>query len=220
TEIAKPESAATTSSAATTPTAQRTIVTSIAAPSAPRPSAAAPGAHPSPRRRELCQPRRGLGFVLEGDDLPRRAIGEQRADESVVERVPGLERAIRGEQRMPGEHEIADRVEDLVLDELVVVAEAVAVENLELVDDDRVVEAAAERETARAHHLDVLGEAERARPRDLVLVLARPQVEDEALTGLTDDRMVELDLEAERVALVRLDPCPLQLGALALADLD
>src|SRR4029079_2603202 len=83
-----------------------------------------------------------------------------------------------------------------------------------------VVEAAAERETARAHHLDVLGEAERARPRDLVLVLARPHVEDEALTGLADDRMVELDLEAERVALVRLEPRPRQLGALALADLD
>ena len=41
-----------------------------------------------------------------------------------------------------------------------------------------------------------------------------------ALAGLADRRMVELDLEGELVALVRLEARPLQRGALAFADLD
>src|SRR5204862_3117831 len=116
--------------------------------------------------------------------------------------------------------QVADRIEDLVLDELVVVAKSLAVEDLELVDDHRVVEAAAEREPARSHHLDFLGEAEGARARDFVLVLPGAHVEDEALAGLADDGVIELDLEAERVALVRLEARPLRCRALAFLDLD
>ena len=75
-------------------------------------------------------------------------------------------------------------------------------------------------EAARAHHLDVLREAEGAGARDLALVLARAHVELEALAGLADRRVVELDLEGQRVALVRLEARPHQRRALALAHLD
>ena len=119
------------------------------------------------------------------------------------------------------EHEhVADGIEDLVLHELVVVAQAFAVQHLHVVDDDRVVHAAAEPEAARAHHLDVLGEAERASARDLALVVARAHVEHHALAGLVHRRVVELDLEAEPVAFVRLQARPLQRRARAFAQLD
>ena len=84
----------------------------------------------SPRRRQLGETGRRRRLVVEGDDLPGRPIGEQGADEPVVERVPRLERAVRRQQRVAGEHQVADGVEDLVLDELVVVAQAVGVEQI------------------------------------------------------------------------------------------
>src|SRR3982751_3324717 len=157
----RPNSAPTASNAAITPIIQRRTVTTTATTSAPgRARLSSCRRDGSPRRRELRHAGGRLGLVLEGHDLPRRAIAQEGAHEPVVERVTRLEGAIGGEQRMADEDEVADRVEDLVLDELVVVAQALAVQHLELVDDDGVVEAAAERETARAHHLDVLGEAE------------------------------------------------------------
>src|SRR5690606_24564874 len=64
------------------------------------------------------RPRRGGGF-LERDDLPRTAILQQHAQDLIVERVARLVRRIGGEQRVTAEVEVADRVEHLVLDELV-----------------------------------------------------------------------------------------------------
>jgi hypothetical protein len=68
--------------------------------------------------------------------------------------------------------QVADGVQDLVLDELVVVAQAVGIEHAVVVDDDHVVHAAAQAQAAGAHHLHVLGEAEGARACDVALVLA------------------------------------------------
>ena len=143
-----------------------------------------------------------------------------RARSRLFSACPDLKALYAASSGWPASTHVADRVEDLVLDELVVVAQAFAVQHLVLVDDDRVVHAAAERQAARPHHLDVLGEAEGARAGDLALVLARAHVEDEALAGLADRRVVELDLEAERVALVRLEARPFRARALAFADLD
>src|SRR5207253_3686240 len=117
--------------AAITPTLQRRTVTTTATTSAPWPQRLPPCRRDgSPRRRELRHARGCLGLVLEGHDLPRRSIAQQGAHEPVVERVTRLEGAVGGEQRMADEDEVADRVEDLVLDELVVIAQALAVQHL------------------------------------------------------------------------------------------
>src|SRR5262249_11839367 len=92
----------------------------------------------------------------------------QRVPRSVCDQMP--------DDRISREREIADRVQDLVADELVLEAERV-VQNPRLAEDDRVLERSAEREAVLPHHLDILEERERARRRDLLdeRVLGDPQ---------------------------------------------
>ena len=71
------------------------------------------------------------------------------------------------DHRVADEREVADRVEDLVADELVLEAQRV-VEDAGLAEDDRVVERAAERQAVLPQHLDVLEEREGARRRQLL----------------------------------------------------
>src|SRR6476661_6247021 len=79
----------------------------------------------------------------------------------IVQRVSGLERSVLADQRAAEQVEITNRVQHLVLDELVVVTKAFGVEHARLVEDDRILQTAAQREPRRAHRLDVLHEAER-----------------------------------------------------------
>ena len=67
---------------------------------------------------------------------------------------------------MADEGQVADHVQNLVADELVL--EPQRVEHAGLAEHDRVLERAAERQAALAQHLDFLQEPERARRRDLV----------------------------------------------------
>ena len=67
-----------------------------------------------------------------------------------------------------GQVQVADRVEDLVAHELVGVAQAVVVEDAELVEDDGVVHRAAQAEVALAHVFQVAHEAEGARAADFL----------------------------------------------------
>ena len=59
----------------------------------------------------------------------------------------------------------------------------------------------------------------RARAMSL-LVLAGAEVELDALAGLVDGWVIEVDLEGQLVAVVRLQPGPLEVAAFALAHLD
>jgi hypothetical protein len=68
-----------------------------------------------------------------------------------------------------------------VLDELVVVAQSVVVEHLVVVHHDGVVQPATQRQAVGAHHLDVPGEAEGARARDVPGIGALAEVEFDAL---------------------------------------
>jgi hypothetical protein len=78
------------------------------------------------------------------------------------------------DERVADERQVADHVEDLVADELVLEPQGV-VQHAGVAEDDRVVERAAERQAALPQHLDFLQEAERARRRDLL---------DEALSSI------------------------------------
>src|SRR3546814_14786950 len=78
---------------------------------------------------------RCTGLFGEADFLPRRALGQQRAHQLVVECVAGLVALEGADAGVAGQVQVADRVEDLVAPELVAVAQAGVVEHAELVQD-------------------------------------------------------------------------------------
>ena len=84
-----------------------------------------------------------------------------------MQRVAAAVRHEVADHRVSDERQIADHVENLVADELVLEPQCV-VEDAGLAENDGVVERTAERETALAQHLDFLQEAERPRRRDLL----------------------------------------------------
>src|SRR5690606_36702509 len=110
--------------------------------------------------------RERLGLGLERDDLPVVLARTQRSREVVVQGMARLAGHIAGQKRLADQVQVADRVQDLVLDELVLVAQAVAVEYAVFVHDDGVVQAAAPGQPGRAQGLDLVDEAEGARARD------------------------------------------------------
>src|ERR1700738_5555679 len=65
---------------------------------------------------------RRIRVRLEGDFLPRSRISQQRTQQLVVERMPRLVPAELANQAVSEQIQIADRIEDLVLHELVLVA--------------------------------------------------------------------------------------------------
>src|SRR5262245_14187063 len=67
---------------------------------------------------------RNVGVRAKARELECFRLREQRASERVVERVAGLERGVLADQRVSEQVQVADRVQHLVLDELVVVAQA------------------------------------------------------------------------------------------------
>src|SRR5688572_9719375 len=110
------------------------------------PRETATGAPGGSRGRRVRLPReesRRVFGTLEFHQLPRLLVLEQRAQERVVHRVSGLVAAERADERVAEEVKVADGVENLVLHELVLVAQTVAVEHAVFVHHDRVVETAA-----------------------------------------------------------------------------
>ena len=101
--------------------------------------------------------------------------------------------------RVADEGEVADHVENLVADELVL--EPQRVEDAGLPEHDRVLERAAERQALLAQHLDFLQEAERPRRRDLVH--ERLLIHVHRLLLVTEERVVEADRVGDAEAIGR-----------------
>ena len=118
--------------------------------------------------------------------------------------------------------EIADRVEHLVLHELVVVTEPVGIQHAVLVHHDGVVETAAEREALGTHALDLVHETEGPGAAHFLHVRVRREIDDNPVTRRIEGRMAEVDRELETESVVRIEPCPLvtmtHLDGLADAD--
>ena len=125
------------------------------------------------------------------------ALREQRARELVVERVARLVRGVLPDQRMAEQIQVADGVEHLVAHELVVVAQALAVQHAELVQHDGVLQAAAQAEAGGAHRLDVLHEAEGAGARHFLHVRVAREVDHHVPVLGAEHRMREVDGEVE-----------------------
>src|SRR5262249_25678486 len=109
-----------------------------------------------------------------------------------------------GEQGSAGERQIADRVEDLVADELVREARALRVEDAGVGDDEGVFERRTERVAPIPQRSDGADEGEGARARNLAPERIRSYVKGERLAS--DQRMVEFDLGLDaKAARVRSD---------------
>jgi hypothetical protein len=103
---------------------------------------------------------------------------------------------VRGEGAEQGaaeQVEIADRVEQLVADELVGKAQALGVQHAVLVEHHRVVEPATERKAAIAQVFDLMHEAERACARDFLEVGGFGEIDLHRLRRALDHRMAKLD---------------------------
>src|SRR5579883_1215534 len=120
--------------------------------------------------RRLCPGCRGRWRAArQGGEAPGGVIAEKRLEQAPVERVPRALAAEVADDRRAGEVEVAERVEHLVTHELVDVAQALAVQHLIAADHHGIVERAAARQPGGAHLIDLMQEAEGARPADVAL---------------------------------------------------
>ena len=87
-----------------------------------------------PGARRLREAGGGLALILEGDHLPGITLGQQLAQQEVVHGVARAESAVRSQQGLANEVQVAHGVQDLVLHELVVVAQAVLVQHAVIVE--------------------------------------------------------------------------------------
>ena len=129
-----------------------------------------------------------------------------RDGERRVQRVAAAVRDEMADHREADERQIADDVEDLVADELVLEAQRV-VQHAGLSEHDRVVERAAERQAALPQHLDFLQEAKRAGRRNLLderlfRDLHRPRL-------MPDERVIEADAVGDLEVVGRIERDPL-----------
>src|SRR6185437_9191094 len=128
--------------------------------------------------------------------------------------MAGAQAAEMADHRRAGQVEVAERVEQLVADEFVGVAQPPFVEDGVAADDDGVVERAAARQPGRPHLIDLVQEPEGAGTADLGLEgLA---VEDDAEILLVHRPAGEIDLEAHREPGIRHQAG----GFVAVADRD
>ncbi|SPA45666.1 conserved hypothetical protein [Cupriavidus taiwanensis] len=150
--------------------------------------------------------RRGFLDAVEGDQLVGFLVGEQRAQQLVVQAMAGFVRHIGADQRMAHHVQVADRIQDLVAHELVAVAQFLVVEHAVLVQHDRVVQAAAARQAHFAQGLDLVRKAEGAGAGNLAHVAGVGEIDREGLAGLVDRRVAEVDGERQLEAEERLQP--------------
>src|SRR6267378_6681962 len=124
-----------------------------------------------------------LVFGARLDHLARLRLGEELAHQLLVECVPRLHRGELADDGHPDQRQVAERVEDLVADELVRKAEPFGIEDVEVVHHHRILERAAAGEARLVEALDVALEAKRPRPGDVLLERPLVDLEPEALIG-------------------------------------
>ena len=136
---------------------------------------------------------------------PCRGIGKERAHNGVVHGVAGTKALEMPGDRRTGKVKVAHAVENLVPDELVLIAQALFVKNLVAADHHRVIEAATTCQTHFAQLIDLFGKAEGPRARDFALECAVHQ--SDALVLFSDCVAVEIDLEADRETITGGERC-------------
>src|SRR5439155_24278488 len=112
---------------------------------------------------------RGMTTLFDVNEFVIRGIGEERAEERVVERMAGAATFETADDRCTGKGQVADRVEDLVAHEFIFEALQSGVAEEVTVDSERVPERSAVREAGRAQCVQFGDESERPRRRAVVL---------------------------------------------------
>src|SRR5690606_31908934 len=148
-------------------------------------------------------------LVLEGHHFPGFRVGQQGLEGGVVEGVPRLVCNKLANQGVAQLIQVADGVEDLVLDELVLVAQPLFIEDLLLVHHDGDVEAAATSQTDGAQVIDLVHKAEGARPAHLLDKGTGGKVHTGVKGFAGERRVVEVDGEVHPEALVGPEGCHL-----------
>src|SRR5699024_7067837 len=100
---------------------------------------------------------KGFGYVISsiGGELPGAFLGQQRARQLIVEVMTRLMGGIACNQRVANEIQITDSVENLVLDEFVVVAQAIGIQDTVFIKHDGVVKTTATGQAGRTQGLDL-----------------------------------------------------------------
>ena len=115
--------------------------------------------------------------------------------------MPGLVALVAAQQGRAQDVEVADGVQRLVPHELAFHPQAAGVQDLVAVDDDRILEAPAARQSGLTQGLDLMREAEGAGRHDLGA--EGLLIDDEIDDLMADDRVVEIDLEPHLVTVAR-----------------
>src|SRR5690606_187027 len=123
--------------------------------------------------------------------------------------MSGFETAEFADQAGAQQIQVANRIEDLVLDELVFITQAIFVEYMIFVDHDRVLHTAPKRQIVRAEKLDVAHEPEGPRTADFLDEGSAGEIHGGSLSASAEDRMVEIDLETHLEAVERKEGSPL-----------
>src|SRR5512145_1341827 len=168
--------------------------------------------HDRSRRDKMC---RG-----EIDIAPRLTAVEQRAKRLIVVLMARAKRVDPPDDRRPGEIQIADAIENLMSNELVLVAQAFFVEDAVAAHHDGIVQRAAAREPGGAELLDLVQKPESARARHFGAERCWRQRNVAGL--LPDRRAFEIDLEVDRKPRARkeLDAALPVVNTDALEDFD
>src|SRR5690606_21290857 len=147
--------------------------------------------------------------VFEGYDFIGIGLGQQGTQQLVVEGMTGLEAAELAYQALAQQVEVTDGIEDLVLDEFVLVTQAVFVQYAILVHHNGIVHTATQSQVLRAQVFDIPHEAEGTRTADFLDEGSTGEVDTGGLASAAEYRMVEVDAEGHLEALDGHEGCRL-----------
>src|SRR5688572_29096462 len=99
------------------------------------------------------------------------------------------------DQAMAQQVKISDGIQYLVLDELILVPQAILVQDTRIVDHDGILEISAQRQIVRAQLLNIPGKAKRARAADLPQKCRGRKIHRRLLAAALEQGMIEFDLK-------------------------
>ncbi len=119
-------------------------------------------------RNRLQERNRRIADIFKCHLFPRRLVCNQGTQQLVIQRVTGLVTAECANEAVTEQVKIADGIQDLVLHELVAIAQAVFIQHPEVIEYDGIIEATAQGQLAFTQLLDFVHETEGTRTTDFL----------------------------------------------------
>ena len=111
------------------------------------------------------------------------------------------------DQTVPQQIQVADSIQHLVLDELVIVAQTILIQDLVVIHHDRIVDTAPQSQVHGTQLLDVTHETESTGPADFLHKRGAGKVHRSGLGTTLEYRVIEVDAETDLEALERQEGC-------------